>query len=445
MCDVRPFRGLRYNLQRIANPSTVITPPYDVISPEERTQYYLGSPHNIIRLEFGEEHTDDSPDNNKYTRAAATLADWLRERIVIREKQPAFYIIEHRFPYQDTENSRWGLIARVRLEEFDSGLIRPHERTARGPAADRLQLLQSCRTNISPIMGLLRTDAGEMLTLLRKLSSKSPDMSVTDTYGVSCHLWVVTNESAIDEVCETLRDKVIYIADGHHRYETALYYRQEQTAMHHSHTGDEPFNFVMMSLMDSRDPAIVMLPTHRLVQGLESYRIAQLEETISPYFHVEELLPPLLTSPETAQSWLHTLEIRGEGGTIIGLYGLHGQNFCLLRLRQNADFRSLMTKEEIKLWGNLDVVLLQRVILQTALGIDTPEKEDKHLKYTRGVLEAKTQVDSGESQLAFFLNPAPVSSILDTADEGRILPQKSTNFYPKTPAGLVMNPVWDES
>jgi len=431
-------------LQQITDLSTVVTPPYDVISPEERSLYYRRSPYNIIRLESGEEQPGDSPENNKYTRAAATLDDWLREEILVREKQPAFYIVEHRFPYQGMEKSRWGLMARVRLADFESGQIRPHETTTREPAVDRLHLLRSCRTNLSPIIGLFRTEKGEMAALLQELSKRTPDMSATDSYGVRYCLSVVTDEAAIDKVSTFLTDKVIYIADGHHRYETVLRYQKEQSGAHPRPPGNEPFNFVMMTLTDSQDPGLVVLPSHRLVRGLESHRIAQLEEMISPYFHTEELLPSLPTFLDTVQTWLRTPEMEGQGATVLGLYGLHGQKFCLLRLRRNADIRSLMTEEELRLWGDLDVVLLQRVILQAALGIDTREKEDYHLKYTTDGLEARTRVDSGEYQLAFFVNPAPISSVLDTADAGRRLPQKSTYFYPKTPAGLVINPVWDE-
>jgi len=283
-----------------------------------------------------------------------------------------------------------------------------------------------------------------MAVLLQELGKKTPDMSATDSYGVRYCLSVITDEAAIDKVSTFLIDKVIYIADGHHRYETALRYQEEQSGAHPSHSGDESYNFVMMSLTDSQDPDLVLLPSNRLVRGLESHRIAQLEEMISSYFHVEELPPPLPTFFDGVQTWPGTAKMRSKEDTVLGLYGLHGQKFCLLRLCRNADLRSLMTEEELRLWRDLDVVLLQRVILQAALGIDTREKEDYHLKYTTDGLEARTQVDSGEYQLAFFVNPARVSSVLDTADAGRRLPQKATYFYPKTPAGLVINPVWDE-
>ena len=444
MCDVRPFCGLRYNLQRVNDPSTIIAPPYDLISSEERPAYYRLSPYNIVRLESGEEQPEDTPDNNRYTRAAATLDEWLHEGILVRESEPAFYIVEHRFSYKDSDRSRWGLIARARLETFESGRIRPHERTKREPSVDRLNLLRACRANTSPIMGLVKTDEGEMLALLRGLSEGTPALSARDSNDVTYRMWLVTDSAAINEVSAFFTDKVIYIADGHHRYKTALRYQQEQRAANPSSTGNEPFNYMMMSLMDSQNPGIVLLPIHRLLRGIEPDRIAQLEETISPYFHTEEMLPPLSTPLDTVQSWLHTLETQQRDGAVLGLYGLHEQRLCLLKLRKDADLRSLMSEKELALWRNSDVVLLQRVILQKALGIDTPEREVSYMEYIRDAMEAKTGVDSGEYQLAFYLNPVPVSSVLDTADAGMTLPRKSTHFYPKTPAGLVVNPVWDE-
>jgi uncharacterized protein (DUF1015 family) len=446
MCDVRPFCGLRYNLQRVPDASSVITPPYDVISLTERLSYYRKSPYNIIRLEYGEEQPGDSADNNKYTRAAAILDAWLKDEILVREEHPALYIIEHNFPYQDTTRSRLGLLARVRLEELDNkGHIRPHEKTTKEPAVDRLNLLRACRANLSPIMGLLRTEKGEIVSLLRRLIKGEPALSATDNQGVSYRLWAITDNAAIDRVAKLFADRVIYIADGHHRYETALRYRKEQCAAHRSCTGDEPFNFVMISLMDSQDPGLVMLPTHRLVKGLDSLKIEQLEQKLSNYFSVDGLLPPLPTSSDSIHSWLHTLETKGKRGSVLGLYGTHDNNFCMLRLKRDANLQSLMPPEELILWKRLDVVLLQRIVLREALGLDTLEKEVKHLEYTRDGLEAVSQVNSGACQMAFFLNPTRISSVLDAADAAKRLPQKSTYFYPKTPAGLVINPVWDDA
>lgn len=444
MSEVRPFRGLRYNLQQVPDPSAVITPPYDVISDKQRLSFHARSPFNIIRLEYGQEHAGDSAASNRYTRSAATLDDWLQTGILTQDEQPALYIVEHRFQLHGIMKSRWSLICRVELADYQTGQIRPHEQTTKAPTLDRLNLLRSCRANFSSIMGLLRSENGEAFSLWRSLCERAADMSAADDDGVSYNLWVVSDSSAIEEVGRLLADRVIYIADGHHRYETALRYRQEQLEASPSSTGNQHFNFVMMSLMDSHDPGLVMLPTHRMVQGLGPEKMAKLKDAISPYFRMEDLVPPLPDLSETIESWLRTMEGERLQGVVLGVYGLHESKLCLMRLRQDADLGKAMSAEDLQLWKDTDVVLLQQIVLQQALGIDTLEKEVSHLRFTRDAVEAASRVDSGEFQLAFFLNPAPVSSILDASDAGRRLPQKSTYFHPKTPAGLVINPMWDD-
>jgi uncharacterized protein (DUF1015 family) len=430
-------------LRLAGDPSAVITPPYDVISQEQRTQFYRANPHNVIRLEYGAEEPGDTPDNNKYTRASATLDQWIREDILVRDERPAFYIVEHDFNHEGARLSRWGLIARVRLEDFEGGRIHPHERTHREPAIDRLHLLRACRTNISPILALFRTQRGEMAARLRELGQSTPALTAGDGQGVTYRLWAVDDGPAMEEIPSFLADRDVYIADGHHRYETALRYEKEQEADDSSGSGDSPHGFVMMSLMDSNDPGLVMQPTHRMVAGLNHDRVGALEEIISSHFELQPPLPPLPTEGDTIKNWLDSLAALGKAGTALALYGTHGQQLRLLRLRPDADLHRLLSEEEVQLWKALDVVLLQRIVLQQGLGIRTLDEETTHLEYTRDPLLAKRKVDSGECQLAFFLNPAPVSAVLDSAKAARRLPQKSTYFHPKTPAGLVMHPLWD--
>jgi uncharacterized protein (DUF1015 family) len=443
MPDVRPFCGLRYNLQLVRDASSVITPPYDVITNEERLSYYRRGPHNIIRVESGEDRPGDSPDNNRYTRAAATLEAWLRESVLIREQDPAFYIVRYDFAHQGVPKSRWELIARVRLEDYKTGRIRPHEQITREPAADRLNLLRACRANISPIMGLLGTRRGEFAELLRSLGSRARCATAADNQGARCEMWVVTDRKPVDEIVRSTAENTIYIADGHHRYETALRYQKEQQSSQPDRTGEEPFNFVMMSLMDSCDEGLVMLPTHRLVHGLDAGKVAELEGALSPYFRIEGLLPRKPSLPACAESWLRSLENGRGKGVVLGLYGLHKEKLAVLKLREDARLGDLLAADELALWGTSDVVLLQRVVLQEALGVDATEKMATHLDYTRDVSEAIKRVDAGEFQLAFFVNATPVSGILETANAGKRLPRKSTYFHPKTPAGMVINPVWD--
>lgn len=435
MADIQPFRGLRYNPERIGDLSTVISPPYDVISTKEQLRYHRQSPYNMIRLELGEQRAEDSNQDDKYTRAARSLEDWLRDGILIQEERPAFYLVEHRFPYQDAVRSRFSIIARVRLEDLSgSGQIRPHELTFKEPSADRIRLLKSCRANLSPVMGLFRHQGEGVLSLLPATTNK-PALCATDNDGLTYAMWVITDEKAIARVCRFFSDRILYIADGHNRYQAALTYQREQRSA--PPRGKEAFNFAMMALNDSDDPNLVMLPTHRLVRGLDVETIERLEAEFGFYFS-EELLAPPANKNETLKSWLEILESHGQNEKEFGLYGLDGQCLRLLRLipeRMPADQPSALKDS--------DVYVLHQLILRQILGIDRPEMENQNLKYTRDALEAVNLVDSGESQLAFLLNPAPVSSVLAVADEGSKMPQKSTYFHPKTPAGLVINPLWD--
>ncbi|MFC1963183.1 DUF1015 domain-containing protein [Chloroflexota bacterium] len=409
-----------------------------MISSEERLLYHNRSPYSMIRLEFGEEQVIDSSTNNKYTRAAATFNSWLKEGVLAQEECPAFYLVEHCFPYQDNMQSRWGLIARVKLENLGAGQIKAHEKTLSEPSIDRFNLLKSCHANFSPVMGMIHTQNGELVQLLRNLAKEEPILSAVDSYGVSYRLWVITATEKASSVSKFFDDKVIYIADGHHRYETALRYQQEQRASDSSSSEDEPYNFVMMNLMDSQDPGLVMLPTHRLVKSSKSKR--ELEEKLSRYLVDEDTLPRLSTFSETIQSWLQILRERKGPGTLFGIYGLRKQSCSLMRLRKDTEVKKLMSVDETG--QNLDVSLLHHVILKTALGIDSPDKERMQLEYTRDELEAVARVDSGECKFAIFLNPTPIFNIIAAANTGSRLPQKATYFYPKTPAGLVINPLW---
>jgi uncharacterized protein (DUF1015 family) len=275
------------------------------------------------------------------------------------------------------------------------------------------------------------------------LSDREPETSAIDDSGVSYNLWAATDARATSEITSFMADRTIYIADGHHRYKTALAYKREQQRASASHTGDEPYNFLMMSLMDSEDPGILMLPTHRLVRGLDADRSARLQDVLSACFEVEEPATASSGSPEAVREYMRALEERAGARAALGVYGLEGPRFQLLTLRQGVDLRSTMTEEEVGLWGQVDVVLLHRLVLEEGLGIASPDEEVAGLQYTLDAREAVRRVDSGEYQVAFFLSLAGVSTIFDTADAGKLLPRKSTHFYPKTPAGMVVNPVWN--
>jgi uncharacterized protein (DUF1015 family) len=293
-------------------------------------------------------------------------------------------------------------------------------------------------------MGIFRHEGEETLPLFRDVATDSPSFSATDDHGVTYNVWTVTEGEKIAQISDFFADKIVYIADGHHRYETALVYQKHVRSTRSPYTGQEAFNFVMMALSNSQDPHLVMFPTHRLVRGLKRERIAELERELSAYLDLAGLLPPLASTAETVEAWLSALGERGQESKTFGLYGLHGRHLCLVGARAERALEQLMPADWPRLVKDLDVSLLHWVVLRRILGIDSAKKEESCLQYTRDGLEALSQVDSGAWQLAFLLNPAPVSSVLAVADAGVRMPQKSTYFYPKTATGLVINPLWDE-
>jgi uncharacterized protein (DUF1015 family) len=442
VADVQPFRGLRYNIERTGDISSVISPPYDIISPQEQQFYHRQSPYNVVRLELGEDQPSDSPGSNKYTRTANTLEKWLEDHILFREPLPAFYIFEHRFVHQGVAKRRWGLTARVRLREQSTGGARPHEVILESRIQDRLNLLRSCRVNFSPILGMVREG---LLPLLLQLTRGDPDLSAVDHQGIAHHMWVIREEQSMAEVSAWCANKAVYIADGHHRYETALAYQREQQATRPHCSGSEAFNFVMMTLADAEDPGVVALPAHRLVRLPEPQSPAKLREELSLFFDLEELVPPAGAAfSQTLKAWLALLEERGKKGVAIGLYGLNNQRLYLITPQQMTKLQALLPPDRSQAWKDSDVTLLHWIVLRQIMGIDTPQKEEECLEYTLDEQEAIERVNLGEYQLAFLMNPIPISRVLAVADAGDRMPPKSTYFYPKLPTGLVMYPLWDD-
>ena len=437
MADVRPFRGIRYRVHQLGDLSALICPPYDVVSPRDQLFYHQQSPYNAIRLELGENLPADTPEDNRYTRAAHTLQSWLEDGILIRDEAPAFYLIEHRFEHQNSLKSRFSLLGRVRLEDFSSGHVRPHEMTIGEAGADRLRLLNACKANISPIMVLFRHGGASVLSLLPDTIDR-PTASAVDQDGVGYAVWVITDEEVTARISEFLADKELYIADGHHRYETALAYQQQQRPARPSSATNAPFDFVMMTLTDANDANLIMEPTHRIVRGLDSDTLSRFDKGLGAHFRTE-VLSPVSNAGDTLTYWLDTLRERGEQQTTFGLYGLDGDSLRLLSLTQKGPAADKPGPTD-----DLDVQILHRLILDQMLGMSSADMAERCLDYTRDESAAVSHVQSGEYQLAFFLNPTPVSSVLDVADQGARMPQKSTYFRPKTATGLVINPLWDD-
>lgn len=443
MADVQPFCGLRYDRELIGDVSSVICPPYDVISPEDQISYHRASPYNVVRLELGEEFPTDSSEGNKYLRAGRDLHSWLGSGVLVRESTPAFYVLEHRFSYEGTARKRWGLTARMRLEGQDAGVL-PHESVMEERISDRLKLLRSCRVNSSAIMAMVGVENCGLTELLNGLSLGSPDLAAVDRDGVTHNMWVVRDESTMRAMHSCFEGKAIYIADGHHRYETALAYQREQRAESSVYTGREAYNFVMITLIGAEDPGLLALPTHRLVRLNGRGAAEGLRRSLEELFILNYLEPEGGTLAEVLRLWLGILGEKGKEGVAVGVYGLDGIRLCVLTPKDPSRLAGLMPPEKSRDWKSLDVSILHWIVLRGLMGIDTTQKEIECLDYMRDGLEAMAKVDSGMYQLAFLMNPIPISSILAVADAGERMPPKSTYFHPKLPTGLVMNPVWDD-
>ncbi len=432
MADVRPFRALRYDLSR-ADLALTIAPPYDIISPELQRALYDRSPYNIVRVEYGEQRAGDSQADDRYTRAACDLDAWRRTGVLVRDDRPAFYRHRQHFEWQGRVYAREATFAVVRLEEWAKGVIKPHEHTLASPKADRLNLLHATRTQVSPVYGLFR---------LRDGRSAAPELPIGETLvecvagGQRHTLSAVRDADACDEFAAFLRECDVYVADGHHRYETALAYRDEMRARASVWTGDEPENFVLMALTNICDHGLLVLPTHRMVHPREftidhTTRIAQ-------DFQVDDV-PRALEDEAHFERALKRLGADKDVTRFLAI-GLRPRQAHLLSLRNRAGVESLMPRDQPDAWRRLDVNVLQYGILHAVLGIDDAALTDGGaVTYTQDAREALAAVASGAARLAFLLNATPVEHVLAVADAGGRMPQKSTYFYPKLPTGLVMN------
>jgi uncharacterized protein (DUF1015 family) len=410
-----------------------------VISPAEQLRYHKLNPYNVVRLDFGIDEPKDTPDNNKYTRAADYVKQWLDDGILIREDRPALYLVQHRFTYNDHVYSRLSLIARVKLEDLTTGCIRPHEKTMSKPREDRMNLLKACNANFSPIMVLFRYKPQGFETMFADVI-KQPAPHAVDKDGVEFAMWTISDKATLSKVSKLLADKMLYIADGHHRYETALNYSLARRAASPSDSDDAPYNYVMMTITPAEDPNLLMLPTHRLIKGLKKNALDSLKGKLAEYFDTETLAP-LSDAPASLKQWLATLQKNRV--PCFGLYGLDGDKFCILKAKKGVNLK-VDSEAGDDAVSSLDVAILHRLILRRILKIDSPKLEEECLEYTRVAGEAITRVNKGDHQISFFLNPTPISGMLAVADARLRMPQKSTYFYPKTPTGLVMNPLWDD-
>ena len=443
MAIVVPFRGVLYSLEKIDDFSKVTAPPYDIISPEQQEGYYQNSPYNVIRLILGKQFPDDSDSDNRYTRAASFFNKWQEESVLRRDTDPSFYFYHQEFSGPGGRRmARDGFIGLVRLEEKEKGVVIPHEKTLDKPKADRLQLMEACKANFSSIFSLY-SDSGDVINqMLRKVIDGLPLYAVTDEDTTLHQLWRVSQEDVIKEVFQRLKDNPLFIADGHHRYETALNYRNLELKKHPQSTGKEPYNYVMMYLTSMEGEGLVILPYHRVIQNLEGFNFSSFERELEKYF---EIKPFDFNQENQMQVWNKFNEQLQENGKKLPAFGMYGsgQNCYHLLILKKEELLSMTDDEEgSESLKKLDVNIIESIIFKRVLRISSKDlQQQQNITYVHESMGGLELVQTKGYQLAFFLNPTKASEIRDIASRGETMPQKSTFFYPKLLSGLVINKI----
>jgi len=436
MAYVAPFRALRYDPARV-DLTQVVTQPYDKITPAMQNRYYAADPHNLVRIILGKPQPSDYLEENVYTRAAASFRDWHRQGIFLQDPEQSLYQYIQRFqpPGGGAELERRGFIGLGKIEDYSAGMVHRHEQTLAKPKADRLELLRATRAHFGQLFMLYSDPAAEIDEALSgsTITNTENNIELRDEYGVLHHLLRVTDPSVIELVCGKMREKKLIIADGHHRYETALNYRNQRRAAQGPPSGSSelaPYELVMMTFINMDSPGLVILPTHRVVHGLESFSPDDLRDRARSYFSVEEVDPSI-----TASRALGILRAAGKAGT--ALLGITANRAFLFDTPRPAATSLLQTLPLLQ--QSLDVVQLHKCLLEGVLGISEEAIRDQtNVNYVRDTEEALTRVREGSANIAFLINPVRMKQVRDIAFAGEVLPQKSTDFYPKLLSGLTI-------
>ena len=430
MADILPFRALRYDLSKV-KAGDVMTQPYDKITPAMQDKYYAASPYNLVRIILGKSQSGDNERENVYTRAAAFLRQWQAEGVLVPDAEPSFYVYVQKFKVagdpSGAEVERRGFIGLGRVEDYDRKVVFRHEQTLSGPKADRLNLLQITQAHCEQIFMLYSDPADEIAKLLRR--DVPPTIELRDEYGVLHQVWKVSDPTTVEAVRAKMSDKKLIIADGHHRYETAMNYRNERR-QHAPADAEAPYERVVITFVNMDAPGLVILPTHRAVFGLKDLSIFEMVGQLGENFEVEDIGPV-----SDVQQAMRRLREAGKDQT--ALLAVTAHSTFLLRAR--TDVQPAKLKDLPQQQRELDVVKLHKLILEETLGMSEEDiRAQKYLKYIRDAREAVDAVANGEAQVAFLMNPVHIEQMRGIAFGGGVMPQKSTDFYPKMLSGLTI-------
>lgn len=412
---VLPFKGLRYNVQKIGDITDVIAPPYDVIKPEERTELEARHPENIIRLILSQPQDEDTEKNNQYTRAAELMHGWMANNTLVQDPTPRYYIYDQSFTAPDGKHyTRRAIIARVKLEPFENKVILPHEKTHAGPKIDRLNLMRTCHANLSPIFLLYQDTNGDIEQIMQDWTDDNPpEIDCPETFGSTHQLWCMENPDSNNKIQKLFSAKPLLIADGHHRYETALAFREEMSRQRGINTA-LGYDYMMVNLVRMESPGLAVLAIHRLLSDLTTDQIDHAIAGLPEVFEVHEIdsLDNLMTKLE----------------------GAKGKSPAVGMSTPDNKYRLLIPHSASE--GQLDVTLVQDTVISKLFKVETLAD---HISYTAYADDTVAHVKAGSDRVALLMNPTPVEQVLDVAKAGSVMPQKSTYFYPKMATGFVLN------
>lgn len=437
MAEVAPFKGVLYNPKLIDDMADVTAPPYDVISKKEQDGLYKRHPNNVVRLILGKAEAGDKDQSDIHVRAAGYFRRWFEEKVLVQDAIPAFYLTRVIFSVEQETVSRFGLIGCVRLEPFEKGIVLPHERTFSKVKSERLKLMQACHSNFSPIFGLY-ADGNDILDKLEDTAqSRSPDMDLTDDKGSRHTLWRITDADTQSHIQSALQDQSIYIADGHHRYETALNYREWVKANDSQFDSNHPANFVMMSLSSLKDPGMVILPAHRLLKDVSEAEMTAMLSKAETYFKIQSF--STRTGMEAALNQLDAALAQNVSRNAIGVCMKNQDALHILVLKSGVMDRLFGNEMAVPL-QDLDVSVLTRLLMMELLGFNQARLDDaSKIRYATTSRDAVAAVQAAKADMAFILNHTKIEQVQRVAENGLIMPRKSTYFFPKVISGQVMN------
>jgi len=430
MAKIIPFKALQYSTSRVPI-QDVVTQPYDKISKEMQQRYYDLHPNNLVRILLGKSEPHDNSEDSVYTRAAKHLAHWRKDGVIEESERPSLFAYFQKFktPGTDEVLVRKGFVCLLRLEDYAKQIVFPHERTMKGPKKDRLELLRHTRTHFGQVL-LMYSDKDEQIDLLlEEIATIPAEMVVLDEHEVEHSVWRISDANQIKVIQSAMADRKVLIADGHHRYETALAFRDEMRKSE-SESGCESHEWLMTTMVNMESKGVAILPTHRVLSGLPAYEFSSLIDLASEYFEMLEV-----SDLESIESGLTS---HGKERPTIGLCSEGVEHCLLLKLRSDVELPALlptMSEQQVQ----LDVVILHQLILDKCLGVSERDAVDgKYLSYERGLDKAVRRVRSQDAQLAFLLNPTRMDQVREIAFRGEVLPQKSTDFFPKVLSGFTM-------